>query len=323
MYSSPNVTVGRICIIHVVAAGLLTLLSSQACAQSSVDQLFKEEIAKLDASEATLKQHPGDAEARQAEVNTAIAVALKSKSAGRNEDALSFLLRAKYWVPDNVELLLDTGIQEESMNLFKDADAALAEAQRLRPGDPKTLYAIARVKMDLGQTQASDEAWRSYLDQRPDDASAHYGYGVLLQMLQRSEDARTQFLKSVQLSPQQGESYYRLGELAREEGDQAQAKAYYEQTLAHVPSHAGALTGLAILAYEAHQYEEAEGELEKALAASPNFQTAHYYHGLILAKLGRKQESQAELDLAVRLTNEQNAHKDQMKQLSAQPYQPK
>jgi tetratricopeptide (TPR) repeat protein len=296
----------------------LTLLSLQLRAQGNAD-----ETGQLGASEAILKQHPNDSQAQQAEVTAAIAAALKAKSAGRNEDALAFLLRAKYWVPDDPELLLDTGIQEESMQLYKDADATLSEARRLRPDHLKTLYAIARVKMDLGQIQASEEAWREYLDKRPDDASAHYGYGVLLQMLQRSEDARAQFLKSVELSPQQAESYYRLGELARESGNMQQAKGYYEQALAHAPKHAGALTGLAILAYQAHQYEEAEAELEKAIAASPDFQTAHYYHGLTLAKLGMKKESQAELDLAVQITNEQNARKDQLKQLSAQPYQPK
>jgi tetratricopeptide (TPR) repeat protein len=300
------------------ALGCFFLLLPQLHAQNNADA-----ATQLDTSEAILKQHPSDPQARQAEVTAAIAAALKAKAAGRSEDALAFLLRAKYWVPNDPELLLDTGIQEESMNLYKDADAALAEAQRLRPGDLKTLYAIARVKMDLGQTQASENAWRTYLDQRPNDASAHYGYGVLLQMMQRSEDARAQFLKSAELAPQQAESYYRLGELARDAGNLPQAKTYYEQTLTHTPAHAGALTGLAILAYQARQYNEAEADLEKAIGASPDFQIAHYYHGLTLAKLGRKKESQAELDLAVQMANEQNARKDQMKQLAAQPYQPK
>ncbi len=311
----------RMTMVYICRAALvcfLALLSLQLCAQSSID-----ETAQMDAAEATLKQNPKDSQARQSEVNAAIAAALKAKAAGKNEDALGFLLRAKYWVPDDPELLLDTGIQEESMQLYKDADATLAEAQRLRPDNLKTLYAVARLKMNLGQTQASEDAWREYLKHRPDDATAHYGYGVLLQMMQRSDDARAQFLKSVELSPKQAESYYRLGEIAREAGDLSQAKTYYEQTLAHLPSHAGALTGMAILAYQDHKYDEAEGDLEKAIAASPDFQTARYYHGLTLAKLGRKDESQAELDLAMRMANEQNARKDKMKQLSAQPYQPR
>ncbi len=317
-----NRSIIKIICFAAISACLLALRPRPAEAQSNVDPQFKDEAAQLSAFEATLARQPKDAAAREGEVKTAIAAALRAREAGRSEDALTFLLRANYWVPDDPELLLDTGIQEESMNLYKDADTALAKAQQLRPGDLKTLYAIARVKMDLEQTHASEEAWRSYLSQRPEDASAHYGYGVLLQMLQRSDEARAQFLKSIELSPQQAESYYRLGELARNEGNLPHAKAYYQQAIAHNPSHAGALTGLAILAYQAHQYEEAEGYLEKAIAASPDFQTAHYYRGLTLAKLGRMQESQTEMDLAVKMANEQNARKDQINQLSAQPYRP-
>lgn len=278
--------------------------------------------AQLDAFETVLKTQPHDSAARKGEVDTAIAEALAARREGHNEQALAFLLRAKYWVPDDPELLLDTGIQEESMKLYRDADAALADAQRLRPGDLKTLYAVARVKMDLTQTQASEAAWRTYLEQRPNDPSAHFGYGLLLQMLQRTDEARAQFERSIELSPQQAESYYRLGEIARDAGDSVQAKVYYQHALARSPSHAGALTGLAILAYKAKQYDEAESELEKAIQYAPDFQTARYYHGLTLAKLGRRDESEKELALAVQMADEQNARKDQAKQLAAQPYRP-
>jgi tetratricopeptide (TPR) repeat protein len=308
--------------VALLAACSILLKSALLLGQDDVDSKLRAESAQLDVFEAALKQQPGDATARKGEIEAAVSAALDAKRAGHDERALSFLLRAKYWVPDDPELLLDTGVQEESMKLYKDADAALAEARRLRPGDTKTLYAIARVKMDLTQTQASEEAWCAYLEERPDDASAHYGYGTLLQMLQRTDAARAQFQKSIELSPQQVESYYRLGEIAREGGDALQAKKYYKEALSHGPSHAGALTGLAILAYQAHRYDEAEGELAQAIAYAPDFQTARYYHGLTLAKLGRKQESEQELAVAVQIANSENARKDQTKQLAAQPYKP-
>lgn len=278
--------------------------------------------AQMDAFEEVLKQHPDDAAARKGEVETGIAEALAARRNGSNDLALAFLLRANYWVPDDAELLLDTGVQEEAMKLNHDADKTLAKAQSQRPDDLKTLYAIARVKMDLGQTEASEQAWKVYLAQRPGDASAHYGYGLLLQMLQRWNDARAQFQKSIDLAPRQAESYYRLGEIARESGDAEQAKQYYNQALEHDPRHAGALTGLAILAYRNKQYAEAESSLEKAIQYAPGFQTARYYHGLTLAKLGRKKESESELAISVQLADAENARKEQARSLSAQPYRP-
>lgn len=278
--------------------------------------------AQMDSYETALKANAKDATARKGEVDTAIQEALAARQSGNNELALAFLLRAKYWVPDDAELLLDTGVQEESMKLTHDAGTTLAEAQRLRPGDLKTLYAIARVKMDLSQTEASEAAWKAYLSQRPDDASAHYGYGLLLQMLQRRDEAKAQFQKSVDLMPRQAESYYRLGEIARDTGESQQAEQFYKQAIANDPKHAGALTGLAILAYRQKRYDEAESYLEEAVKDAPYFQTARYYHGLTLAKLGRKDESEKELAVSVQLADAANARKDEGRRLATDPYRP-
>lgn len=290
--------------------------------QTNLDPKFQAYADQLAANEALLKQQPDNPALRKQEIDAATAAALEARRTNHMEESLTFLLRANYWVPNHAELLLDTGIQEESMKLYRDADKTLAQAQQLRPDDLKTLYAIARVKMDLNQTQASETAWQLYLKQRPNDASAHFGYGLLLQMLQRIDEAKVQFQKSIDLHPQQSESYYRLGEIARDAGDVATARSNYEAAIAHGPTHAGALTGLAILDYKARQYDQAEALLEKATQSAPGFQTARYYHGLALAKLGHKQESEKELAVAIQLADAQNARKEQQKQLAAQPYKP-
>ncbi|HEX3438311.1 MAG TPA: tetratricopeptide repeat protein [Pseudacidobacterium sp.] len=278
--------------------------------------------ATMDTYEHILKQDPSNQTARNNEIETAIKEALAARRAGKNELALAFLLRANYWVRDSPELLTDLGIQEEAMTLYYDADSTLGKAQQLRPGDLKTIYAVARAKMELDQVQASEDAWKAYLAQRPDDASAHFGYGLLLQMLQRPDEARAQFNRSIELSPQQSESYYRLGEIARNAGEDIQAKQFYEQAIEHDPAHAGAWTGLGILAYNAKEYNQAEQDLERAVQDGPDFQTARYYHGLTLAKLGQKGQSKKELDISVKLAEAESAHKLQSKQLSVTPYKP-
>ncbi|QNI30472.1 tetratricopeptide repeat protein [Alloacidobacterium dinghuense] len=304
-----------------LGCALIALLGvCKSFAQS--DNSASPQSAALDRYELVLKLNPHDDDARKGEVATAIEEAMEAKRVGKNEVALAFLLRANYWVPNDAELLTDTGIQEQAMNLISDADAALTKAQQLRPGNPKTLYAIARVKMDVNQTQASEQAWQAYLAQRPDDASAHFGYGLLLQMLQRGDDARAEFQKSIKLSPQQSESYYRLGEVARNNGQSEVAKRYYEQTIEHNSAHAGAWTGLGILAFSTKQYEDSERDLEKAVKLAPDFQPARYYHGLVLAKLGRKDDSEKELAVAVQLADAENARRTQSKRLSKEPYQP-
>ena len=111
----------------------------------------------------------------------------------------------------------------------------------------------------------------------------------------RSEDAHREFEESIQLQPQQTESYYQLGQLALEAHQDEQAKPLFERVLARDANHAGALTGLGELAFRAKDYAAAEQLLARAEKADPSYARPHYYRGLSLARLGRKEEAQQEL----------------------------
>jgi tetratricopeptide (TPR) repeat protein len=274
--------------------------------------------AKMSSFERVLKSHPGDSAARKGEVDTAVTFSLAEKREHREEAALWLLLRARYWVPDDPELLVDLGIQEDNLKLFVDADAALAESLRIRPDDLNALYTVARVKMDLGQMQSAEQAWLLYIKHDPGNPAAYYGYGIVLQSLGRDDEGRRQFEKSIQLNPNQAESHYRIGEIERHSGNAADARKEYGEVLARDPTHGGALTGLAILDYELKKYDQAETGLEAAIKSVPNYRPARYYHGLTLARLGRKKEADAELSLAMQLGDK----KEQQRRLVAQPYQP-
>src|ERR1017187_8273101 len=156
--------------------------------------------------EQVLKSSPTDTAARKSEVDAAVASSLSEKKEHREEAALWLLLRAKYWVPDDPQLLLDLAVQEDKLTLFVDADSTLADALRIRPDDLNTLYSVARVKMDLGQMQSAEQAWLAYIKRDPGNPTAYYGYGIVLQTLGRDDEAHSQFAKSIQLNPNQAES---------------------------------------------------------------------------------------------------------------------
>jgi tetratricopeptide (TPR) repeat protein len=268
--------------------------------------------------EKALQTDRSDAASRKSEVDAAIRYSLAEKREHREQAALWLLLRARYWVPDDPDLLTDLGVQEDYLKLFVDADKTLAEALRIRPNDLNTLYTVARVKMDLGQMQAAEQAWLSYIQQDPNNPVAYYGYGIVLQTLGRDDEARSQFMLSIKENPSQAESYYRLGEISRRAGNKADARTQYEQALARDSTHGGALTGLAILNYQEKNYDEAESELTAAIKSMPAYRTARYYHGLTLSKLGRKNEADAELARAMQLSDKNELQR----QLVTQPYRP-
>jgi len=256
--------------------------------------------------ESVLKRQPDSAPAQDDEVRAAVADSLSWRNAGNEDRALSSLVRARKYVPKSPELLMDFGVQADSMQIYRDADEALTEAHGLAPADAKILYALAHVELDEQKTAAAESNLRAYLKATPDDPSAHYGLGHLLSMLARYDEARRELELSIKLQPRQTESYYELGQIALALQDDVTAKADYAKVLATVPHHGGALTGMGILAYRAKDYPSAERYLAQAVLAAPEYVTAHRYYAMTLARLGRTEQSQREAAVAQELTAQQN-----------------
>jgi tetratricopeptide (TPR) repeat protein len=256
--------------------------------------------------EVVLKEQPASAQARGGEVRAAIASALADRAAGNADRALATLIRAKGYVPDSVELLVAFGIQADNMQIYKEADAALSEAHRLDPQNPKVLYAFAHVELDEQKTADAEVHLRAYLKMSPDDATAHYGLGHLLYMLSRDQEAKAELERSIALQPHQTESYYELGQIALDAHNDGAAKAAYTKVLASAPNHGGALTGMGVLAYREKDYPAAKSYLKQAVIYAPEYVTAHRYYAITLARLGQHDQSEREMALADQLTEEQN-----------------
>jgi Flp pilus assembly protein TadD len=159
--------------------------------------------------------------------------------------------------------------------------------------------------MQQQHLQTAEEDLRKYLVKRPEDASAHFGLGKVLQAAQRGPDARAEFERSIQLQPAQTESYYELGRLELEVQHDGQAAELFQNVLARDAKHGGALTGMGIIAFRSKDYAQAEQYLARAEKTAPNYLQAHYYRGLALARMGRKDESRTELQIATDLDRKQ------------------
>jgi tetratricopeptide (TPR) repeat protein len=256
--------------------------------------------------EAALALEPHSIAAREGEVKAVIAASLADRNAGDNDGALSCLMRGIKLVPDSPELLMDFGIQADSMQIYKDADQALTRAHALVPENPKILYALARVELDEQKMGEAESNLRAYLKARPEDATAYYGLGHLLHMMARDDEAKPELERSIALQPQQSESYYELGEIALDQHQDTQARAQFEKVLAVAPQHGGAFTGMGIVAFRAKDYSAAEKYLRNAVLYAPDYPKAHQFYAMTLAQLGRKSDAERELALARTLTEQQN-----------------
>jgi tetratricopeptide (TPR) repeat protein len=127
---------------------------------------------------------------------------------------------------------------------------------------------------------------------------------MALAALGQSDDARPQFERSIALDPKQSESYYRLGLLDLDAGDYDRAALDLHKVLENKPNDSGALTALGRVEFEQKHYPDAISLLQQAVSHDDSLQEAHYYLGLTLARMGRKQESSEQLEIAARLEQE-------------------
>jgi tetratricopeptide (TPR) repeat protein len=291
--------------VPLAAAPPAARLSAIQAEQPSAGSSLESERARY---EALLAANPSDTAAQSGEVSVCEQLALKARAGGDDTLALRTLLGALHLLPNNPRLLYDAGVLEDSMKLYWDADNAVARLQALPAGNtPDVLYLAARIKMDLGQLAPAAQNMSAYLQAKPDDATAHYGLGRMLQLEEHFDQARIEFQKSLALQPEQTESQFELGEIALAQNRNQDAIDQYAKTLAGNPKHGGALAGTGIALFRLKHYDQAELWLRKATAAAPEYQPAHYYLGLTLARLGRQAEAKLELAQAASMAQTQNA----------------
>jgi tetratricopeptide (TPR) repeat protein len=272
-----------------------------------------------DRFEAILRADPANTAAQSGEVTASERIALEERSQGKMVDSLKTLMHAKQFADGSAQLHYDLGILEDEMHLYPDAAQSLDKAALLGYGSPSLLYAQARVFLDEQQLAPAEEKMLAYLKLRPDDATAHYGLGRIYQLGLQFDKARVEFEESVRLQPAQTEAWYQLGDVALKQNQYNEALDDFARTLERNPRHGGALAGAGEACFHLKQYDQALDYLNRAVAAAPDYGPAHYYLGLTLDRLGRKDDSRRELATAAKLADTENRRSATRYQVSPAP----
>ena len=259
----------------------------------------------MDRFETVLAIDLRNADARRGEVAAATELAERMRQQNRPELSLKALEHAREKLPDDPQLLLELGIQATELGATEEALDALQAGRKLDPSSSTILYALAHAQFTAQHMGDAESSFRTYLKVLPKDASAHFGLGRVLEVTERTDEARSEFQRSIELQPVQTESYYELGDMELKAGHDAAAEPLLQKTLARDPRHGGALTDMGQISFGRKQYVEAEHWLEQAVNAAPEYAQAHYYRGLVLARLGRKDEADRELREAAQLDRKQ------------------
>jgi tetratricopeptide (TPR) repeat protein len=272
--------------------GLLFLQTGQI--QRAIPELreaVRLDSSRIDASTALVKIWSDQAQA--------------AVTAGDSEKAFALLTDARNLAPNNPDVRFARGMLALRMSRFQDAIDAFQETLRLLQNDPPALYGLGQAFMAVSRYEEARQEFTGYLALRPNDSSALCSFGMTLAALERPAEARAQFEKSISITPLQTESYFRLGLLDLDSKDLESAAKNFHRVLDIDPKHSGALVSLGRVEFEQKHYAEAADLLQRAIANDDALREAHYYLGLTYARMGRRPESDQELQRASQLDQQQ------------------
>lgn len=90
--------------------------------------------------------------------------------------------------------------------------------------------------LEMGRLRDAEEAFISFLQEKPDDAMGYNKLGIVYGRISDFERAKACFFKALELDKDIIHAWNNLGNIARQEGDIEQAKEYYQKAIAIDPT---------------------------------------------------------------------------------------
>ena len=144
-------------------------------------------------------------------------------------------------------------------------------------------------------------AWRTTVDDAPDDPNAHTGLGLALLKADRTDEARTEFETAMGLDKKAWLATFQLALLVKDASpDQAAQLLEQAQKYAPETDRVAPLIALGDLYLANEQYEQAAGAYRRGLAYNPFLFDGHFGLGRAFEALGKDAEALKEYKEAKR-----------------------
>ena len=223
---------------------------------------------------------------------------------GLDEKALALLIQARRSHPDDVPTLLHFGTVCLRRDLGIDGLDAAQKAYKLQPENDYALYLLARANISQQNWQRAYDLFHQFAVRRPTFAPAYYAMGWLDIKLDKSEDAKRQLGRCLELDPDLSDARAELAQLDLENGELEMAQQLFEKVLKQNHRNAKANTGMGDLLLRKGNLDEAQRYLEAAIAAEPKDGSAHYKLSQVLLRKHDVEQANKERTLALALNSE-------------------
>lgn len=152
--------------------------------------------------------------------------------------------------------------------------------------------ALAAEQHRRGNFPAALELYTLVLKQAPAQAEIHNNRGVLLQAMQRYDEALASYDQAIALKPGYANAHFNRGTVLKKLSRRDDALASYDRALALKPEHAEAHNNRGVVLQELKRYAEALASYDQVIALNPAHAEAHNNRGIVLANLGRMAEAE-------------------------------
>lgn len=182
----------------------------------------------------------------------------------------------------------------------RDIDLALyfyVQAVNLEPGDTESLYAIAAIHDDRGNTDLAIRAYQEVCTLDPTHSLAHQGLGLAHFEKQNFDAAEESLETAIALDDSLWRAHNALGILADRNEEYAAAISHYSAAIAAQPSIASIRNNRGYSRYLSGDLDAAKLDFRAALAIDPAYGRAWQNLGLVFA---REQDYDAALETMLR-----------------------
>lgn len=193
----------------------------------------------------------------------------------------------------NRELPAMNGIEHERLGdaLLRRGDLHAAylhydKAHQLSPDNTELAYKKGLTLLKAANGGEAARQFQAILDQHPDHALSHEGMGRALLMQNRISQAKSHFMRAVQLNDQLWFSHNCLGTLHDREGQHQAAAAAYQRAIRLRPDNGAIYNNLGMSRLQAGEYKPALQAFQEAVRRGYAAEKAYNNIGLALAHLG-------------------------------------
>jgi Flp pilus assembly protein TadD len=139
---------------------------------------------------------------RGSDVASRLRIASVAEASGQTEVAMSVLSSLASTAPDNIDVQARHARALARSGRVPEADVAVSQALRRKPGDPVLLTELGRIRLLEGRAAEAAESFQAVLAARPRELGAVLGRGIAQDLLGQHSDAQASYRAVLAADPQ-------------------------------------------------------------------------------------------------------------------------